>query len=122
LVCGPIVNANDSHYKRCARRSIGRGNGVATISSDLEGAWTKNPIQRDNNYLENLFGYEWVLTKSAAGAQQWTPKDASAAGSVPDAHDPSKRHAPMMTTADMSASPGRVYSPSGQERLALTSS
>ncbi len=75
--------------------------GVHTISSGIEGAWTNNPIQWDNGYFDNLFGYEWELTKSPAGAHQWTPKDASAAGTVPDAHDPSKRHAPMMTTADM---------------------
>ena len=83
------------------QNTFGSGKGVDTISSGLEGAWTKNPIKWDNNYLENLFGYEWVLTKSPAGAQQWTPKDVSAASSVPDAHDPSKRHAPMMTTADL---------------------
>ena len=73
-----------------------------TISSGLEGAWTTNPVKWDNNYLENLFGYEWELTKSPAGAQQWTPKDASAVGTVPDAHDPSKKHAPTMLTTDLS--------------------
>jgi catalase-peroxidase len=83
------------------KNSFGSGKGVDTISSGLEGAWTTNPIQWDNDYLDILFKYEWVLTKSPAGAQQWTPKDAAAAGTVPDAHDPSKRHAPMMTTADM---------------------
>ena len=83
------------------KNSFGSGKGVDTISSGIEGAWTKNPIQWDNGYFENLFGYEWELTKSPAGAHQWTPKDASAAGTVPDAHDASKRHAPMMTTADM---------------------
>ena len=75
--------------------------GVHTISSGIEGAWTNNPIKWDNGYFDNLFGYEWHLTKSPAGAHQWTPKDAAAAGTVPDAHDSSKRHAPMMTTADM---------------------
>ena len=75
--------------------------GVHTISSGIEGAWTNNPIQWDMGYFDNLFGYEWELTKSPAGAHQWTPKDAAAAGTVPDAHDASKRHAPMMTTADM---------------------
>jgi catalase-peroxidase len=75
--------------------------GVHTISSGIEGAWTNNPIQWDMGYFDNLFGYDWVLTKSPAGAHQWTPKAASAAGTVPDAHDPAKRHAPMMTTADM---------------------
>ena len=83
------------------KNSFGSGKGVDAISSGLEGAWTTNPIQWDNNYLENLFGYEWQLTRSPAGAQQWTPKNAAAAGTVPDAHDPSKRHAPMMTTADL---------------------
>jgi catalase-peroxidase len=79
----------------------GSGSGVHTISSGLEGAWTKNPIRWDNNYFENLFGHEWELTKSPAGAQQWKPKDAAAANTVPDAHDPSKRHAPMMATTDL---------------------
>ncbi len=83
------------------KNTFGSGRGVYTITSGLEGAWTTNPVQWDNNYLENLFGYEWELTKSPAGAHQWTPKDASAAGTVPDAHDPSKRHAPMMSTADL---------------------
>jgi catalase-peroxidase len=83
------------------KNSVRNGNGVDTITSGLEGAWTTNPVQWDNNYFENLFGYEWELTKSPAGAQQWTPKDASSANTVPDAHDPSKRHAPMMSTADL---------------------
>lgn len=83
------------------KNSFGSGNGADTISSGVEGAWTKNPIQWDNGYFENLFGYEWVLTKSPAGAHQWTPKDPAAKDTVPDAHDPGKRHAPMMTTADM---------------------
>ena len=75
--------------------------GVHTISSGIEGAWTNNPIKWDMGYFDNLFGYDWELTKSPAGAHQWTPKGVAAAGTVPDAHDPSKRHAPMMTTADM---------------------
>ena len=83
------------------KNTFGSGKGDHTITSGLEGAWTTNPVKWDNNYLENLFGYEWELTKSPAGAYQWTPKDASAAGTVPDAHDPSKRHAPMMSTADL---------------------
>jgi len=82
--------------------SFGSGNGDDTISSGLEGAWTTNPVKWDNGYLENLFGYEWELTKSPAGAQQWTPRDASAAGTVPDAHDPSRKHAPIMFTTDLS--------------------
>ena len=84
------------------KNSFGTGTGADAITSGLEGAWTTNPIKWDNNYLENLFGYEWVLTKSPAGAHQWTPKDASGANTVPDAHDPSKRHAPMMFTTDLS--------------------
>jgi catalase-peroxidase len=81
--------------------SFGSGKGGHAITSGIEGAWTNNPIKWDNGYFENLFGYEWVLTKSPAGANQWTPKEAKAAGTVPDAHDAAKRHAPMMTTADM---------------------
>ena len=83
------------------QNSFGSGKGVHTISSGLEGAWTPNPIAWDNGYFETLFGYEWELTKSPAGAQQWKPKGDAGAGTVPDAHDPSKRHAPMMSTADM---------------------
>jgi catalase-peroxidase len=83
------------------KNTFGDGKGVHAITSGIEGAWTKNPTQWDNGYFENLFGYEWQLTKSPAGAQQWTPKEAAAASTVPDAHDPAKRHAPMMTTADM---------------------
>ena len=82
--------------------TFGSGKGVDTVSSGLEGAWTTNPVKWDNNYLENLFGYEWELTKSPAGAHQWTPKNADAQGTVPDAHDPAKRHAPMMHTTDLS--------------------
>jgi catalase-peroxidase len=82
--------------------SFGSGKGVDAISSGLEGAWTTNPVKWDNNYFENLFGYEWELTKSPAGAHQWTPKNGAAAGTVPDAHDPKKRHAPIMFTTDLS--------------------
>ena len=91
------------------KNSFGSGNGVDTISSGLEGAWTKNPVKWDNNYFENLFEYEWKLTKSPAGAHQWTPKDASAAGTVPDAHDPSKKHAPVMFTTDLALRMDPVY-------------
>ena len=80
---------------------FGSGSGVHTISSGIEGAWTTNPIQWDNDYFDILFKYEWQLTQSPAGAKQWTPKEASAANTVPDAHDPDIRHAPMMTTADL---------------------
>jgi hypothetical protein len=81
--------------------SFRSGKGADAITSGIEGAWTPNPIQWDNGYFETLFGYEWELTKSPAGAHQWKPKDPAAATTVPDAHDPGKRHAPMMTTADM---------------------
>jgi catalase-peroxidase len=80
---------------------FGSGKGVHTTTSGIEGAWTPTPITWDNSYFETLFKYEWQLTKSPAGAQQWTPKDPAAATTVPDAHDASMRHAPMMTTADM---------------------
>ena len=81
--------------------SFGSGRGVHAITSGIEGAWTPNPTKWDNGYFETLFGYEWELTKSPAGAHQWKPKDPAAATAVPDAHDPGRRHAPMMTTADM---------------------
>jgi catalase-peroxidase len=81
--------------------AFGSGKGVHTTTSGIEGAWTPNPIRWDNGYFETLFGFEWELTRSPAGAQQWKPKGDSGAGIVPDAHDPSRRHAPMMTTADM---------------------
>jgi catalase-peroxidase len=91
------------------KSSFASGKGVDTISSGLEGAWTNNPIRWDNGYWENLFGYEWVLTKSPAGANQWTPKNPEAHGTVPDAHDPSKRHAPMMATSDIALLVDPVY-------------
>ncbi|NDP64539.1 catalase/peroxidase HPI [Polaromonas sp.] len=83
------------------KNTFGSGKGVHTVTSGIEGAWTNNPTKWDNGYFENLFGYEWELTKSPAGAHQWKPIDPAAATTVPDAHDPSVRHAPMMTTADM---------------------
>ena len=83
------------------RNSFGSGHGADTISSGLEGAWTTRPAAWDNNFFSNLFGFEWTLTKSPAGAQQWTPKDGAGAGTVPDAHDPSKSHAPTMLTTDL---------------------
>ena len=91
--------------------SFGTGRGDDTITSGLEGAWTKNPVKWDNGFFDNLFGYEWELTKSPAGAWQWTPKDAMAAGTVPDAHDPSKRHAPMMLTTDLALRMDPIYEP-----------
>ncbi len=89
--------------------SQGTGHGVDTISSGLEGAWTTNPIKWDNDYFDILFRYEWELTKSPSGAQQWTPKDPAAKTTVPDAHDPSKRHAPMMATSDIALRTDPVY-------------
>jgi catalase-peroxidase len=91
------------------KNSFGSGKGADTISSGLEGAWTTNPIQWDNNYFEVLFGFEWELTKSPAGAQQWTPKGGAAANAVPDAHDKSKRHAPVMFTTDLSLRMDPIY-------------
>jgi catalase-peroxidase len=93
------------------KSSFGTGSGVHAISSGLEGAWTTSPATWDNNYFDNLFRYEWELTKSPAGAFQWTPKDASAAGTVPDAHDPSRRHAPMMLTTDLALRFDPIYEP-----------
>jgi catalase-peroxidase len=81
--------------------SFGSGKAGDTITSGLEGAWTATPITWDNSYFDTLFGNEWELTKSPAGAQQWTPKGDAAKNTVPDAHDPNKRHAPMMSTADL---------------------
>ena len=83
------------------KNTFGSGNGVNTITSGLEGAWTTTPTQWSNNYFENLFGYEWELTKSPAGAHQWKPKAGAGADTVPDAHDPAKRHAPTMLTTDI---------------------
>ncbi len=93
------------------KNTFGSGNGYATISSGLEGAWTKNPVRWDNGFFDNLFGYEWELTKSPAGAFQWKPKDPAAANTVPDAHDPSKRHAPMMLTTDLALRMDPNYAP-----------
>jgi catalase-peroxidase len=81
--------------------SFGTGRGFHTITSGIEGAWTATPTTWDMSFFETLFGYDWELTTSPAGAHQWKPKGESGAGTVPDAHDPSKRHSPMMTTADM---------------------
>ncbi|GAC1624396.1 MAG: catalase/peroxidase HPI [Nevskia sp.] len=89
--------------------SFGTGKGAHAITSGLEGAWTPNPIQWDNGYFETLFGYEWELTKSPAGAHQWQPQGNAGAGTVPDAHDSSKRHAPMMSTADMAMRADPAY-------------
>ena len=87
------------------------GKGADTITSGLEGAWTIDPIAWDNNYFENLFGYEWKKTKSPAGAVQWIPIDAGASDAVPDAHDASKRHAPIMFTTDLALKLDPIYGP-----------
>lgn len=93
------------------KSSYGSGIAADAITSGLEGAWTSNPTKWDMGYFENLFGYDWEVTKSPAGAYQWVPKDGAASDSVPDAHDPSKRHAPIMTTADMAMRMDPVYEP-----------
>jgi catalase-peroxidase len=87
------------------------GMGPHTLTSGLEGAWTNNPIQWDNGFLDNLFAYDWELTESPAGAKQWKPKNPEAEGTVPDAHDPDKRHAPMMLTTDLALKLDPVYAP-----------
>jgi catalase-peroxidase len=91
--------------------TFGTGKGAHAITSGLEGAWTTNPTKWDNNYFENLFGYDWELTKSPAGAHQWAPKNGAAAGTVPDAHDPSKKHAPIMFTTDLALKLDPIYAP-----------
>ncbi|TDJ08360.1 MAG: catalase/peroxidase HPI [Deltaproteobacteria bacterium] len=87
------------------------GNAGNTITSGLEGTWSTTPTKWSNNFLENLFGYQWELTKSPAGAHQWKPKDGAGAGTVPDAHDPSKSHAPFMLTTDLSLRMDPIYEP-----------
>jgi catalase-peroxidase len=91
--------------------SVGNGNGVHTWTSGLEGIWTATPVAWDNSFFRNLFEYEWELTKSPAGAYQWVAKDASAQGTVPDAHDSSKTHAPVMLTTDLSLKVDPIYEP-----------
>ena len=93
------------------KNNHGTGIGADTITSGLEGAWTTEPAKWDNNYFENLFEYEWELTKSPAGAHQWTPKEDSAKGTVPDAHDESQTHAPMMLTTDLALRFDPIYEP-----------
>ncbi|MFF9064297.1 catalase/peroxidase HPI [Streptomyces sp. NPDC014891] len=93
------------------RNTCGSGKGADALTSGLEGAWTTAPTRWDNGYLDNLFRYDWELTTSPAGARQWTPTDPAAQGTVPDAHDPSKRHAPMMLTTDLSLKLDPVYAP-----------
>jgi catalase-peroxidase len=93
------------------RSAFGTGKGSDTITSGLEGAWTNKPTTWDNGFLDNLYGYDWELTESPAGAKQWTPKNPEAQGTVPDAHDPSKTHAPIMLTTDLALRLDPVYAP-----------
>src|SRR5205085_11507982 len=110
--CGPEPEAASIEEQGFGwTNKFGTGKGPDTITSGLEGAWTSNPVKWDNGYFGNLFGYEWELTKSPAGAFQWTPREASAQGTVPDAHDPSKRHAPMMFTTDLALKVDPIYAP-----------
>ena len=90
---------------------FGSGKGADTITSGIEGAWTTNPIKWDNGYFDLLLAHDWELVKSPAGAHQWVPKNGAGAGTVPDAHDPSKRHAPIMTTADLALKLDPIYAP-----------
>src|SRR5690349_15751304 len=110
--CGPEPEGADIVDQGFGwKNSFGTGMGADTITSGLEGAWTTTPTKWSNNYLENLFGYEWELTKSPAGAHQWKPKGNAGAGTVPDAHDPSRRHAPFMLTTDLSLRMDPIYEP-----------
>ena len=100
------------------KNSFGTGKGADTIGSGLEGAWTPTPITWDNEYFETLFAYEWVQTKSPAGAIQWIPKDGAASNAVPDAHVPSKKHAPVMFTTDLALRTDPIYEPISRHFLA----
>ena len=91
------------------RNSFGKGHGADTITSGLEGAWTSTPAQWSNGYFDNLFGFEWELTTSPGGAKQWRPVNDGGAGTIPDAHDPSKKHAPFMLTTDIALRADPVY-------------
>jgi len=93
------------------KNTFGSGKGADTLTSGLEGAWTNEPTTWDNGYLDNLFRYEWELTESPAGAKQWKPTDPAAQDTVPDAHDPSKRRAPMMLTTDLAMEMDPIYEP-----------
>jgi catalase-peroxidase len=93
------------------KNTVGTGNADSTYTSGLEGAWTNEPTKWDNGFLDNLYKYEWDLTTSPAGAHQWAPRNPEAQGTVPDAHDPSKRHAPVMLTTDLSLRMDPIYGP-----------
>ena len=103
------AGANIEEQSQGWKSSFGSGKGEDTITSGLEGAWTTTPTKWSNNYFENLFGYEWELTKSPAGAHQWKPKNGGGEGTVPDAHNPAKSHAPVMTTADLAIRVDPIY-------------
>jgi catalase-peroxidase len=116
---GPVPEGADIEEQGLGWTStFGSGKGSDAIGSGLEGSWTTNPVKWDSNYLENLFGYEWELTKSPAGAYQWTPKDASVAPTVPDAHDPSKKHTTIMFTTDLSLRVDPTYEKIARRYLA----
>jgi catalase-peroxidase len=107
---GPEPEACPLHQQGLGwRNTFGSGNGSDTLTSGLEGAWTNEPTKWDNGYLVNLFEHDWELTASPAGAKQWAPKDPSAQNTVPDAHDPSKSHPPMMLTTDLSLKLDPIY-------------
>jgi len=109
---GPEPEANPLEEQGLGwKNTFGSGKGADTITSGLEGAWSNAPTKWDNGFLENLFKYDWELTTSPAGAKQWTPKNPEAKGTVPDAHDSSKRHAPMMLTTDLALRLDPIYGP-----------
>ncbi len=103
------AGANIEEQSQGWKNSFGSGKGEDTITSGLEGAWTTTPTKWSNNYFENLFGFEWELKKSPAGAHQWKPKNGGGEGTVPDAHNPAKSHAPVMTTADLALRVDPIY-------------
>jgi catalase-peroxidase len=110
--CGPEPEAGSLEEQGLGwTNRFGTGKGPDAITSGLEGAWTSNPVKWDNGFFDNLFAYDWELTKSPAGAFQWTPKETSAKGTVPDAYGPSKRHAPMMFTTDLALRMDPIYAP-----------
>jgi catalase-peroxidase len=109
---GPEPEAAPLEQQGCGwKNTFGSGKGGDTITSGLEGAWSNTPTKWGNGFLDNLYKYEWELTKSPAGAFQWTPKNSEAQGTVPDAHDPSKRHAPTMLTTDIALKMDPIYAP-----------
>src|SRR5205807_9995094 len=110
--CGPGPAGGPTEQQLLGwRNSHGSGVGADSLTSGLEGAWTANPIRWDNDYLRNLLEWEWELSESPAGAKQWTPKNPEAQDTVPDAHDPSKRHAPTMLTTDLALKVDPIYEP-----------